>query len=179
MIAREPIVTERLRLEPIGPEHAGVLWEATRESLEELRPWLSWAGAATPATTREFTERIADGWAAGRDYAFGAFAGDDLVGTVALHTPRNEALGEIGYWTRSGRTSQGFATEAAAAVLAFAFEVVGSYRLELRAGVENLASQRVAEKLGFRLEGTLRRGCPHAPNDGYDCHLYGLLASDR
>jgi hypothetical protein len=45
------------------------------------------------------------------------------------------------------------------------------------AGVENRASQRVAEKLGFRREGSLRRGCPLA-DGGYDGYLYGLLATD-
>jgi len=77
----------------------------------------------------------------------------------------------------SARVGRGYATEAGTAVVAFGFDALGLYRLELRAGVENPASQRVAEKIGFRREGTLRRGCPLA-DGAYDGFLYGLLATD-
>ena len=179
MIPRDPILTARLRLEPIGAEHAEALWESSSTSLEELRPWLPWARSAGPATTKEFAERSEVSWAADTDYAFVVFEEDLLVGGVGLHTPRIERLGELGYWIRTDRTGRGYSTEASAAVLAFGFDILGMYRMELRAGVENLASQRVAEKLGFTREGTLRQGCPSGEGDGYDCHLYGLLASDR
>jgi RimJ/RimL family protein N-acetyltransferase len=43
--------------------------------------------------------------------------------------------------------------------------------------VENLASRRVAEKIGFRREGALRQGCPLIDR-AYDGYLYGLLATD-
>jgi ribosomal-protein-serine acetyltransferase len=86
-------------------------------------------------------------------------------------------IGEVGYWLRTDRTGRGYATEAGAALIGWAFEELGAARLELRAGVENRASQRVAERLGFRREGRLRRGCPH-PDGGYDCYLYGLLPED-
>ena len=178
MIAREPIVTERLRLEPVEEPLADAMWMATEPSLAELRRWLPWARHATLESIREFTRRSELGWGADTDYAFAVFEGSEVVGGIGLHTPRIERLGEVGYWVRSDRTRRGYAAEAGSALLAFAFRVVGCYRLELRAGVENLASCRVAEKLGFRREGTLRRGCPGGAEGGYDCHIYGLLADE-
>ena len=179
MIPRDPVATERLVLEPVAPSHADALWTATETSLEELRPWLPWSRTATADTTRDFTERSVSSWEAGLDYAFVVFASGELVGGMSVHTPRIEGLGEVGYWMRTDRTGRGYTTEAAAAAVAFGFDVLRLYRLELRAGVDNIGSQRVAEKLGFIREGTLRRGCPSGPDDGYDCHLYGLLAADR
>jgi ribosomal-protein-serine acetyltransferase len=179
VIPREPIVTERLRLEPVGREHADGIWEATEVSLKELQRWLPWARTASPEMSRDFAERSETAWAADTDYAFTVMEGGEVVGGVGLHTPRLEGLGEVGYWARSDRTRRGYTTEACNALLAFAFQTVRLYRVELRAGVENRASQRVAEKLGFRLEGTLRKGCPSGSNGGYDCHLYGLLATDH
>lgn len=180
MIPREAIRSERLVLEPVGPAHADALWGATRVSLDELRPWLGWSRGATPETTRGFAERSVTSWEADVDYAFVVLEGGEVVGGVGIHTPRLEGLGELGYWTRSDRTGRGYTTEAAGAAVDFAFTTLGLYRLELRAGVENVASQRVAEKLGFRREGTLRRGCPSGASGGYgyDCYLYGLLAAD-
>lgn len=178
MIERQPILTERLLLEPVGPEHAPAIWEATRTSLPELRRWLPWAQQASETNSREFAERSEEGWADGRDYAFGVLRDGEYIGGVGVHTPRLEGLGELGYWIRSDRAGNGYTTEAAGAMVVFAFETLGLYRLELRAGVENPASQRVAEKLGFKREGTLRRGCPMGREGGYDCHIYGLLAAD-
>ena len=178
MIARELIRTERLLLQPVDPGMADGIWEATRVSLEELRPWLSWAADGSLDHTRTFTEEAAREWEAGRGYNFAVFSEGDVIGTLGLHTPMvGRQIGEIGYWLRTDRTGRGYATEAGRAIVTFGFETVGLLRLELRAGVENRSSQRVAERLGFRKEGTLRRGCPH-PDGGYDCYIYGLLRED-
>lgn len=178
MIERQPILTDRLLLEPVTPEHVPAMWEATRASLEELRPWMPWAGQASVENSREFAERCEDDWAAGRDYAFAVMREGQYIGGIGLHSYRLEGLGELGYWIRTDRAGNGYIPEAGEAVVAFAFDTVKLYRLELRAGVENLPSQRVAEKLGFRREGTLRQGAPLGMDEGYDCHIYGLLASD-
>ena len=50
-------------------------------------------------------------------------------------------------------------TEAAGALVEFGFHTVGLGRLELRAHVDNIASGRIAEKVGMRREGRApRRG---------------------
>jgi len=172
------LTTDRLRLEPIGPEHAEELWRATEASLPELRPWMFWAAGADQDSTRAFAEEAGREWAEGIAYQFAIRDRDGIAGALGIEVPVPvRRLGEIGYWVASRRAGRGYATEAGAAVVAFGFDAVGLYRLELRAGVENLASQRVAEKLGFRREGALRRGCPLA-DGAYDGFLYGLLATD-
>ncbi|MDQ4005446.1 MAG: GNAT family N-acetyltransferase, partial [Actinomycetota bacterium] len=87
MIPREPILTERLRLEPVGPEHADAIWKATESSLDELRRWLPWARSPSPEQTREFAERSEVSWAADTDYAFTVIQGEEILGGVGLHTP--------------------------------------------------------------------------------------------
>ena len=64
---------------------------------------------------------------------------------------------EFGYWVARSHWGQGLATEAAAAVLGYAFDVLG-LRL-VRSGVfaDNPRSFRVQEKLGFRRIGTSER----------------------
>ena len=178
MIERQPILTERLLLEPVTPEHVPAMWEATVASLEDLRRWMPWARGASETNSREFADRAEDDWLAGRDYVFAVMRDGRYLGGIGLHSYRLEGLGELGYWIRSDEARKGYTTEAGQAVVAFAFDAVGLYRLELRTGVENLASQRVAEKLGFVKEGTLRKGAPLGADDGYDCHIYGLLAAD-
>lgn len=57
---------------------------------------------------------------------------------------------------RSSRTGQGLATDAARAVTRFGFEDLGLERIEMEIAVDNHASLRIAEKLGYRREGVLR-----------------------
>ena len=177
-VERQPLLTDRLVLEPVTPEHVPGMWAATERSLPELQPWMPWARQASETNSRQFAERAAHDWATGSDYVFGVMRDGDYIGGCGLHSYRLEGIGELGYWIRSDQAGNGYTTEAAGALVVLAFETVGLFRLELRAGVENRASQRVAEKLGFQREGTMRKGCPTGTEDGYDCHLYGLLAVD-
>lgn len=178
MTERSELTTGRLRLEPIGAHHAEDLWRVTEVSLSELQPWMFWASDTGPESTRTFAEDAAGEWAEGTGFHFAIRDDGGVAGAVGIEVPVPvRRLGELGYWVASTRTGRGYATEAGAAAVAFAFGTLDLYRLELRAGVENLASQRVAEKLGFRREGALRQGCPLA-GGAYDGYLYGLLAAD-
>lgn len=178
MTERIALDTDRLRLEPIGPEHADGLWLATEASIGELRRWMFWAAETDPGSTRAFAEGAAEEWEEGVAYHFAIRDDRGIAGAVGLEVPIPvRRLGELGYWVASDRAGRGYATEAGRAVVGFGLDTVGLYRIELRAGVENLGSQRVAEKLGFRREGTLRGGCP-LPDGAYDGYLYGLLAAD-
>lgn len=178
MIPRRAIDTERLRLEPIETQHAERTWAAVEASLVELRAWMAWALETSRDQTEAFVRDAVEAWSAGREYDFAVLQERSVIGGIGVRWSRSDQrIGEMGYWVRSDVTGRGFATEAGRAMVTFGFGTLGLYRLELRAGVVNVASQRVAEKLGFRREGTLRRGCPHG-TAGYDCHLYGLLATD-
>lgn len=178
MTERVELTTARLRLEPIDPGHAEELWRATEASLPELRPWMFWAAQADAGSTRAFTEGAPREWEEGVGYHFVIRDRDGMAGALGIEVPVPvRRLGEVGYWVASSRAGRGYATEAGSALVSFAFDVLELYRLELRAGVENPATQRVAEKLGFRREGMLRGGCPLA-DGAYDGYLYGLLASD-
>jgi RimJ/RimL family protein N-acetyltransferase len=176
---RKPLSTERLRLEPTGPEHGDSIWAAVESSIPELDPWLIWAVDATLAAERAFCASAPSQWESGTAYTFTVLAEGVVIGGVGLHhrTPLLP-IAEIGYWLRTDRAGRGYGTEAADAVIDFAFEALERDRIELRAGVGNVASNRVAEKLGFTREGLLRHGGKGSAGP-YDSHLYGLLRSDK
>jgi len=64
---------------------------------------------------------------------------------------------ELGYDFRSDYWNQGYATEAASAVRDHALGVLGLPQLVSLIRVGNRASRRVAEKIGMRLQATIRR----------------------
>lgn len=72
---------------------------------------------------------------------------------------------------------QGYATEAAGAVLQWAFDSLDLNRVQAEADTRNIGSARVLEKLGFVLEGTLREDCI-VNGDVSDSWVYGLLKKD-
>ena len=79
------------------------------------------------------------------------------IGNVSVwHLSRSFRSGEIGYWTRTDETGLGIATEVTRAALRIGFEELGMHRLVLRMTLGNVASERIARKLGFVHEGVLR-----------------------
>ncbi|MFC5391113.1 GNAT family N-acetyltransferase [Bosea vestrisii] len=89
-------------------------------------------------------------WAAGEAYRFAAFFDGRMIGLVDLDEIADDE-GEIGYWFEQASWGQGFAAEAATAVVLFAFSEVGLQSLRSGHAADNVASGRVLTKLGFRL----------------------------
>ena len=173
-----PLETRRLRLEPTRGEFAGALWSATERSLNELKRWMSWASSSSLQSSIEYAHRAEAGWADGTNWDWTIMVEDEVAGTIGLN--RHDALWRscnLGYWIRTDLAGRGFATEAGRAVVAYGFDEIGLNRLELVADVDNAASRRVAEKLGFRHEGTKREGA-FVDGRGRDVHMFGLIASD-
>jgi RimJ/RimL family protein N-acetyltransferase len=80
----------------------------------------------------------------------------------------------LGYCFREVAWGHGYATEAARAVLQWAFDTLELNRVQAETDTRNLASARVLEKLGFVREGTLREDCV-VNGDVSDSWVYGLL----
>jgi ribosomal-protein-alanine N-acetyltransferase len=80
----------------------------------------------------------------------------------------------LGYCFAEAAWGQGFATEAAGALLRWAFDALDLNRVHSQTDTRNLASARVLEKLGFVREGVLREDCV-VDGDVSDSWVYGLL----
>jgi RimJ/RimL family protein N-acetyltransferase len=79
----------------------------------------------------------------------GEFVGD--CGLTFQHVDGVDEL-EVGYHVRTAFQGNGYATEAAAASRDFARDVLGAHRLIAIISPRNLPSQRVATKIGLKIE---------------------------
>jgi RimJ/RimL family protein N-acetyltransferase len=79
----------------------------------------------------------------------------DGMARLGINEP-NPLVGDIGYGVRRDHQARGIATEAAALLLDFGFRDLGLHRVFAYHHPDNLASERVLEKLGMRREGRLR-----------------------
>ena len=102
-------------------------------------------------------------------------AAGKLVGSIGLfHADWEVRSAEIGYGVRGDERGKGYASEALGAVAGWALTDGGVQRAWLTANTDNVASIRVAEKAGFRREGTLRRA--GLEDDGlHDLAVFSLL----
>lgn len=84
----------------------------------------------------------------------------------------------LGYAIHADHQGNGYAADAARALVRYGFDLLGLHRITAAVGPENSASVRVLKSLGFSLEGRLR---DHVfTNGGWrDSLLYSLLADDR
>ncbi|GAM14539.1 GNAT family N-acetyltransferase [Mesobacillus selenatarsenatis] len=78
-----------------------------------------------------------------------------LFGAIALSNNQRFNHGEIAYWIGEEYWGRGFATEAAEAIVQFAFSEMKYHKVFARCFHSNPASGRVLEKLGMRKEGIL------------------------
>jgi [ribosomal protein S5]-alanine N-acetyltransferase len=99
-----------------------------------------------------------------------------LYGAIALSNNGSYHHGEIAYWIGEGFWGNGYATEAAQAILQFAFDVKQYHKVFARYFRSNPASGRVMEKLGMEKEGILKE---HVRKEGRyeDLVYYGILSN--
>jgi len=177
-ISPRPRYTPNYMLRPFRRRDLNAVDEAITASLSDLARYLPWAVNYSRNTTQHFIRDSAAAWAEARAFDFtirNAASPDMHLGNISLWwVSRPNLVGEIGYWVRSDYSAQGICTEAAANIVQIGFEELGMHRITLRIAVGNLASERVAAKLGFTNEGLLRDEVKVGA-DWMDHTIWGLL----
>ncbi|MEP6768607.1 MAG: GNAT family N-acetyltransferase [Acidobacteriota bacterium] len=132
------------------------IYEAARESLAEISPWMPWCHPDySLEESRGWIAHCEVVWREGREYNF---AIEDeahaFLGTCGLNQiQREERSANLGYWVRTSAAGRGVATEAVRQLADFAFRRTNLVRLEIVVAVGNAGSHRVAQKSGARTEG--------------------------
>ena len=167
--------TDRLRLRPFVSADADVLF-ALHSSASVLRYWDAppWTEPSRADRFIEACQRMAEE-DTGVRLAVDRMSDGSFLGwcSVSRWSPdfRSAALG---YCFDEAAWGHGYATEAAGALLGWAFDTLDLNRVQAETDTRNVASARVLEKLGFQREGTLREDCV-VNGDVSDSWVYGLL----
>jgi RimJ/RimL family protein N-acetyltransferase len=150
--------TEHLELRRSAPEDAEAI--SAYRSDPEVQRYQGWGGTAPEDVRAEIVEMAPrapglDGWV-----QFSVFTRDGgrLVGDVGLSPTEGEpGVIKVGYTIDPEFQGKGYATEAVAALVDYAFDTVGAEVVRAYASAENLPSLRVAEKVGMTLVETFER----------------------
>jgi RimJ/RimL family protein N-acetyltransferase len=150
--------TDRLRLRPFRQSDAPDILRLVGD--REV-------AATTLRIPHPYEEGMAEAWLAvqeeeleqGRGVHFAILRRSDeaFVGAIGLSLQSEHARAELGYWIGRPYWHQGYATEAAAAVIRYGFDVLGLNRILAHHMARNPASGRVMQKLGMQREGLLRQ----------------------
>jgi RimJ/RimL family protein N-acetyltransferase len=158
-------------------EDAPAVEAACREA--EIAYWI-------PYIPRPYTRRDAEAYLAacvesGDDrYAFAVVDArtDELLGSIDMGVNAHEYRGHVGYWIARDARGKGVCTRALRTLARWAFDELRLQRLELITDPENVASRRVAEKVGFRREGILRAHLRHPDGRIRDSVMFSLLPGE-
>jgi ribosomal-protein-serine acetyltransferase len=176
---QELLIEEGLLLKMLQQESASEIFRTIDRNRNALRTWLPFVDHTLKAEDTElFIRSMLNAAPQKRDLIYEIRCMGKFAGLIALKEidPWNKKA-ELGYWLAPDFENLGLMTKACHVLIHSAFRHLDINRLQLKAGIGNAASCRIAEKLGFRLEGIERAG--EKFSDRYiDLEVYGLIKKD-
>ena len=173
-----PIHTERLKLrlhetsDVAALQHIYGRVDVARFLLEE--PWAC-AYAEREVSRRMVNTGLSNG---GTALALAVEREGKVIGAVQLWlTDVEHRVGEIGWVFDPDFGGQGFATEAVSAVLELGFQHYDLHRIAAQMDGRNVASARLAQRIGMQQEAHLRQNC-WSKAEWTDTVIFGLLESE-
>jgi [ribosomal protein S5]-alanine N-acetyltransferase len=168
--------TARLRLRPPRLDDASEIFARYAQDTEVTR-YLTWRPHNRMEAVQEFLRSLLAHRERGAVLPWVVQRQIDaqLLGVMDLRLQGSRA--EIGYVFARDAWGQGFASEAARALVEWALSQPGLYRVWAVCDVDNSASARVLEKAGMVREGLLRRWTvhPNVSDEPRDCWCYARV----
>jgi RimJ/RimL family protein N-acetyltransferase len=163
---------EGIVLRPWREDDAEAVYSACQDP--EILRWI-------PVIPRPYTREDAIGFVSGGldlgPYQFAITEAGRVVGAIGMRVGE-QSTGHIGYWCVRDARGRGVTTRALRVLCRYALDELNLQRLELITDPENQASQRVAEKVGFRHEGVLRSHLVHPDGRRRDSVMFSLLPGE-
>ncbi len=170
-----PLTDGHIALRLFREDDAPALVEAARDP--DIPRLTALPELESEAWAREWIALVERRWRDGSRATFATADArtDELLGSIGVRDV--DGNGQIGYWVLPAARGRGVATRALRLISLWALRDLDLRRAQLHADVENVASQRVAERAGYTREGVLRAWL-EVGGESRDHVLYSLLATD-
>jgi RimJ/RimL family protein N-acetyltransferase len=177
-----PLFAERIVVRAYTEGDAPAMFEAIRESVLNLRPWMPWADShKTVEDSLEYIRQCQVGFLLRTDFPMGTFARADrrYLGGTGIHIREASVpTFEIGYWVRASEEGKGYVSEAVRLLTACAFDTLNAERVSIQCDARNERSRRVAERQGYVFEGRHRNVQRDSAGELMDMLTYAMIPSD-
>ena len=144
--------SRRCRYRFVSEDDVEHSWTATRHP--GFNDGMAWDAPTHVDELRGGTEQLARRWREDTEYTWSIEVEADtaFVGRLAVRRTGepHQDVWDLGFWIHPRQWRQGYATEAAACVLAFGFDTLGARRIEAAAATWNEPSWRVLDRIGMR-----------------------------
>ena len=170
------ITTERLQLKPLGSQYLQTVNNYAMDY--ENTKYMNCLPNETTEETINFLKGVDEEWAKERpeSYEFAIIYENKHIGAIGIHF-KNE-VGEIGWIVHKKYWRNGFAYEAAQALVNYFINYMGTTHFIAHCDTENTASYRVMEKLGMvRTDKYGGRRNRAATQDSFE-YRYELIVSE-
>jgi len=172
----EQIETERLALRRPRLEDGTAIFAGWAQDKEVTR-YLTWRPHKSLEQTNEFIQGCLSAWEQETRFPY-MITLNESIDIIGMIDPRIEGhkVG-IGYVAARAYWGKGYMPEAVRAIIQWAFQQPSIYRVYATTDVENIASQRVLEKVGMQCEGLLRKYIihPNISNVPRDSYMYAII----
>lgn len=144
------IDTERLILKPLGMEYLQTTFEYASD-IENTR-YMVHLPDETIEEAKEFLTRVEEEWQKEEPdyYEFAVILDGAHIGAVCVYLDENRTSGELGWILNKKYWGNGYAYEAADAVIDFVAGNLGIMHFVAHCDSENVASYKIMEKLGMQ-----------------------------
>ena len=146
------LVTSRLRLRPFTFEDVDSTHKYVSDA-ESIR-YMLYFPTRSLNETREFLTRSIGEWAKPNPefYEFVIELNHQNIGEVSVYLNNSRTQGELGWLIHRDFQNNGYVTEAAEAIKYFSINMLQLERLYACCDSRNIASRRIMEKIGLKLE---------------------------
>lgn len=174
------IETERMVLRPLTADDADLLIDCVNAP-GHMRFMYHWQGEIHEEARRflAYAERV-NTQSPQTDYEYACIGKEDHALRACVSLALRGDTARVGWFAHHARTGCGYVTEAARALIAYAFDTLGAERVIAECDARNKKSAAVMERLHMRREGVAAETRPLLPGDKRraDEWSYALLKSE-
>jgi RimJ/RimL family protein N-acetyltransferase len=145
----------------------------------EIPRWIPWVPIPyTQAHAEAYVQQCLDAGDERYPFAIADAGSGEVLGSIDLRLNSQGYRGHVGYWVAAAARGRGVCTRGLRLLSRWALEELDLQRMELITDPDNVASQRVAEKVGYRREGVMRAHLRHPDGRVRDSVLFSLLRGE-
>ena len=152
------VVDDQLSLSILSLSDAREIFKLVDENRIYLRKTLPWLDEVNSLDEQiSYISHCISDYELYKGIMYSVSSDGDIIGTIGLNSIdyENRSCG-VGYWVSEEFAGKGIATRCCSRLIDHCFNDLNLHRFVLEAAIENIASCRVAEKLGLRLEGVIK-----------------------
>jgi len=179
--AKLNLTTTRLQLTPLTTRDLEAVWPSVSDPT--VSEHMSWNTHTDKEETLRFLERVESDLVSEKAITWGVRSRDEFCGIFSIinilrsHRALRYDRGELAYWCSPSHQRKGIMTEAGRCVIEFSFTKIGLNRLVVGHHLNNVPSQKLIERLGFKPIGIEHQA--FMKHDKWiDTEIYELLAKD-